>query len=452
MRSARLLLATLLILGTGIVADAQAASNPGLESIDFKNNISVKIDHQHSVKGENPIAIKEYGESNEVEWQVAAPGKTKKWPVVYVRQSVIKLVAQFSVNTETRELLEKGLEGNVALVGEGTVSGTAITFRKELTLGEVSTQLAGHPQYLTTGEITAKAALPNKVIYELATIKWKWTGKEKGAAGPFEREIGKSTHNFYLTYAQPRATSKITNYLTLLDLDTQGIEKVGVQPPSEAQVINGIWSEFKTRNIGVRWYGIETGSLNRGGFILQYYQNEGTVGETLKQIVEGGSPSCPLEGVGGLLSKGQGQCGAWAQVLSYALAIEGISSAIIEVAPNVGTNLLVKKWEFVGKGNGEAFPYKAQEIKDLSGAEGQGTQNPPALFSRHYIDEVPLSANVLYDPSYGTGTFEGAERIKKYQNESIDGFCEPFVANESKCVKATVGAEQLNTAKAEEYK
>lgn len=456
-RAAGLCLLALLAMGTVVAADAQASPNLKLERVDFKNNYAVTIDHRNNVKGEDPLRINEYGENNEVEYQVSSTAKfTKKWPVAYLRQTVIKLIGQFGVDANAREFLEKKQEGNVTLMGEATIGGTAIVFKKELTPAEVEKQMKEHNTFLTTGEISANNALPNKVIYELVTITWKWKAKEKGASGPFEQEIGQSKHNFYLTFTQP--LSKVTNFLTVLDLDTQGIEKEGVQPPSEAQVIKGIWSQFTPRQIGLRWYNVETGTLNRGGVVLQYYQNENTVGLTLAQAQASQGTECNAEETQALLEKAQGQCGSWGQILSYALGIEGIKSKTLNAESNFAAGpckgqgtceLLVKNWEFVGEGSKEEeFPYMWTKIKDLAGIEGQGTQNPPSLFQFHVIVEAGQGTNKLYDPSYGTGPFEGAERLKKIQQESIAGFCSK---TETKCLKATAGAEQLTTKERESF-
>ncbi len=453
-----LCLLALFAIGAVVVTDAQAASpNLKLERVDFKNNYPVTIDHRNNVKGENPLQIQNYGENNEVEYQVSSTAKyTKKWPVVYVRQTVIKLVGQLGVDANAREFLEKKQEGNVTLTGEGTIGGTSVVFKKELTPAEVEKQMKEHNTFLTTGEISANNALPNKVIYELVTITWKWKAKEKGALGPFEQEIGQSKHNFYLTFTQP--LSSVTNFLTVLDLDTQGIEKgTAVQPPTEAEVIKGIWSQFTPRQIGLRWYNVETGTLNRGGVVLQYYQNENTVGLTLAQAQESQGTECNAEETQALLEKAQGQCGSWGQILSYALGIEGIKSTTLNAESNFAAGpckgkgtclLLVKNWEFFGEGSGEEFPYMWTKIKDLAGIEGQGTQNPPSLFNFHVIVEAGQGTNKLYDPSYGTGPFEGAERLKKIQQESIAGFCS---RTETKCLKATAGAEQLTTKERESF-
>jgi hypothetical protein len=61
-------------------------------------------------------------------------------------------------------------------------------------------------------------------------------------------------------------------------------------------------------------------------------------------------------------------------------------------------------------------------------------------------------AEKLYDPSYGTGPFGGANRLKEYQAASIAGFCGLFEAGtfEAKCEKVPA-ALQLHPAEFEKY-
>jgi hypothetical protein len=420
---------------------------PTLEQVDFKENIAIRIDHQKNEVPEAAVDIDEVGEKNEVEWQKAAlAANTKNWPVAYVKGRTIKLIARFKVEAATRAFIKEKLEGEIRILGHATIGGVAMTFAKNLTKKAAEEQLTEHETYLTTGEIEASAALPNRVFYELSSILWEWIVQEKGVPVLWIQPLGTSTHNFYTTYAAP--LKSVTTYLTLLDLDTLGIVKEGKQPPAEADVIKGVYAEFKTKKVELRWYGIEKGELKRGGKVLKYYKDEATEGKTLKEIEELEIARCEASTVKELLEDGTGQCGAWAKALSFALGAEGITSAVLEVVAKFGEagekcavaaecNLLVKEWEFVGEGKKEArFPWTATQIKDLKGIPAQGTSNPPSTFNNHFIVEAKKGAKKLYDPSYGTGPYEGAESLKEFQVASIAGFCLPFKDAESECQKA----------------
>lgn len=441
---------------------------PSIEQVNFLNNIAVSIDHRENQVTEKAISIGEYGTTEkEVEW-LAGTNK-KNWPVVYPQKTVVKLKAQFSLEPSTRIFLKEKLEAEskVVLVGELVLKTTTLTFKKELTVAAVKKQLEEHEAYLATEEVESNKALPEEVrLYEkgstnTANIIWKWTVKSNGAT--YKQGMGTSEHNLYLTLASPvkRAGANIVVYLTLLDLGTQGIEKAGTaQPPVEAEAIKAIWKEFESRSIGFRWYEVPTGTLHRGGKALAYYE-EIAPGKTLKEVAALGAGACNIFAVAALLENGKGQCGAWAESFSYSLASEGIPSGVLEVAakfvePTEGCevvktcNFLVKNWEFNTEKTVPTLPYKATDLKDLEGVEGQGgIKNPQSAFGNHYIVEPKITEKNLYDPSYGTAPFIGAEpgRLKEYQEKSIAGFCGRFEALtfEAKCQKAPT-ALQLVTS------
>jgi hypothetical protein len=428
---------------------------PRLEQVDFTGNTAVLVDHQKNVTPEKAIKITEFGGADEIEWKSPKVGEvTKNWPVVYVRNTKVKLEARFALEAATREFLEKNIEGEPTITGEVMFGGAAITFTKKLTIAEIEAQLAAHKEYLTTGVIESNNALANKVRYESSTIAWKWVVKEKGRANAIEQQLGKSTHNIYTLYAATLAGT--TNYLTLLDVATRGIEKEA-QPPGEAEAVAGTWKGFSTVEGGVpsvhlRFYNAATGELNTAGIVMRYYFNV-VAGKTLTElykteIEEGGRGGCPVFFVKELLEKAEGRCGAWALAFQNTLATEGIKSELIGLFVKFGAagepcfvvnvcTMLVKNWAFGALGAGE-FPYEANEMKDAEGAAGQGIKNPSPFFWDHAIVKAgPAGAAALYDPSYGTGPFLGTEGLKEkekpsptsvlkeYQTKSIDGFCRP---------------------------
>lgn len=274
------------------------------------------------------------------------------------------------------------------------------------------------------------------------------------------RELGKTSHNFYLTYAASLAGAK--TYLTLLDLDTKGIEKEK-QDPTEAEVINEIWSEFKTLLMGLRWYEIESGTLHRGGQTLDYYEQHKTVTKDLEEIDAAEEPECTIGEVSGLLEEAKGQCGAWAKAFAFALANEGISSVVLNIRVKFGAvgeeckalgacNMLIKNWNFEGAGGSGVpnFPWAASEIRDIAGVTGQGVANPPAVFGNHVVVEAKKGGKTLYDPSYGTGPFAGAEPLKELQQQEVAGFCGPFKNHKTECQK-TPAVLQLKTAEVQKF-
>jgi hypothetical protein len=410
-------------LTTGAAVELKASPPlPPLEKIQFTNSNEIVIDHQHNAVPEKAITITEYGAKNSFQWEKAG-ANIKNWPIMYKQGARIKLEARLSVGNATRAFLLGMIEGQTRIYGESTVNGVALLFSAEFSPAEVKSQLEAHNMYLSTNVVTAGNALSARVGYEEMKIAWRWEVKEVGRANPYRQRLGESKHNLYVVRAEPRTTA--APYLTLLDVDSLGIAK---ESPSEAQVVAGAWKGFEAATgpaMHLRTYEVATGTIARNGKTLEYWA-EVMPGKTLN---EQEMPECTATTILELLEKGKGQCGAWALAFGSALAIEGVGSKFLEVKPTVGGFFLVKNWEFAAdagtSGNAE-FPYLPEEITDRLGIAGQGDPNPPGAFKNHYIEEVHVEAGPeeLYDPSYGTGPYKGANPLKELQEASIAGFCE----------------------------
>ncbi len=455
--------------GWGLRAGPAVAPTPAsIERVNFLNNIEVVIDHQTNAEKEKSKTIEEYetehSETENFEW---VAGK-KNWPIAYTKGTKIKLEARFSVGPATLKFLKEEIESGstVPIVAEMIVGTTTLTFKRTMTALEIKEQLTKHEKYIAWGEVESVQALPEAVkVYEVGTknvasIAWYWTVKSKGVA--YEQSLGVTEHNLYLTFAKA-AKQKFSGkefavpfYLTVLDSDTQGIEKTAAQPPTEGEVIKGAWSEYETKKLGIRWYSVATGIIHRGGPLLKYYE-EIAIGKTPKEVAEVGF-ACRTTSVKGLLETGKSQCHGWSEIFSFALANEGVSSVTQEVFPEFGGAgecpitvecwLLVKDWKFNGAEGAPPFPYENAQLEDITGAEGQGgVKNPTSVFTRHFIVEAKKGSEKLYDPSYGSEPVEGANRLKQYQEKYIEGFCNPTL---EKCQKAPA-ALQLKTKEFETY-
>ncbi len=177
---------------------------PKVEQVNSTTNQEVTIDHQHKATGEAAINIGEYGatEKNNVEIQLA--GNIKSWPVAYVKNTKPKLLAQFGLEKETEEFIQKRLEGNATITGTGTLGGVAVKLEVELTKAE----LEAHKGFFVTPEFETKnATLANKILYEAVPITWKWKVTEAGTN--FEQTLGTTTVNFYLTNAATIASNDL---------------------------------------------------------------------------------------------------------------------------------------------------------------------------------------------------------------------------------------------------
>lgn len=450
---------------TKLVALPPPPAAPRVEWIDFRENQPILVDHEKEAV-EKAKSIEEVGGEDKVEWKSPKAGEfTKNWPLVYVQNEKVKLEeARFAVTAATREFLEKRAEGEPEVVGEATIGGVLIKFKRTFTLAELKKQFGEHAGYITTGAVESANALPEKVFYELSTFTWKWTVKEKERAEAFEQELGKSKHNLYVLFRTP--LEKTTLYLTWVDLDTRNIAKEA-QPVKEPTAITGAWKGFANveggvPSVHVRTYNpaSETGNLEPNGKkVFEYYGEIVKAGKNLEEVYKAEitekkrSETCPGLPFVNMLELFAGRCGAWAEGLINAYATEGVKSSLIHLFVEYGKGeckeklkcvMLVKNWGFGKKGAGE-FPFAAKEVIDLEGVAGQGVKNPPPFFWDHAIVKVgPKGSAVLYDPSYGNGPFPGTEVVEEpteasvleeYEKRSIDGFCAPKPPTE--CAKAS---------------
>ncbi len=464
---------------------------PRLAQVDFTNNLSVNVDHRADMFGEKGIEIKEYegkgGEGKDaVEWKSPKVGEVKKnWPIAYVQNTKVKLVVQLALEVATQEFLEKKIEGEPVLTGEGTFGGVALKFEKKFNAAAIK----ANKGFLTTGEIESTNALPAKVLYALTAIAWKWEYKEKGAAAT-KVKLGNSTHNLYTTFKMPGKEI----YLTLLDLDTLGIEKEAAL--NEKTAIAGAWRGFSTfegvpgvPSVHIRTYNpaTATGELDHAGKVLEYYgeivKPKKTLAEVYKEEITNSKRAVACDGVREMLENGKGRCGVWAKTWVEALGTEGIGSEEISLFSQFGAAktpcatalvcvMLVKNWSFGIAAKELPFPYETSQVTDEEGAPGQGVKNPPPFFWDHVIVKAgPKGSAMLYDPSYGTGPFPGTESVEptetsvleEYQKKSIDGYCrstkieqeeaekgEKVFAKPSEC-QTTPPALELTPAKGFEF-
>lgn len=158
---------------------------------------------------------------------------------------------------------------------------------------------------------------------------------------------------------------------------------------TDTDIIAGIWSDFTDREV------------NRvdGGLTLAYYRDyTGTVTSTRE-----------------LIKTRDGQCGAWCSLFVDMLKVHGIDN--VKEGRTIrcpsGEGFLVKNWDFSVTPSGTlphpyeieglqissgGYSWTSSDLTDLTGAPGQGRNNPKSFFYNHFI--VQIGSN-YYDPSYG---------------------------------------------------
>jgi hypothetical protein len=216
---------------------------------------------------------------------------------------------------------------------------------------------------------------------------------------------GASYNPLYLTLNDP--DPGVTLRHSLLGIGCEAAK--GTPAGQDAQALQAIWNKFSSRNV----------SRVNSSTPMTYYGDPNTKNLTTER----------------LLTTGDGQCGAWANLFGATLRAQGIGGAkVIEVtgwdaARGQAAGLLVNNWAFHGEGSLDAFgeyrykidlsartdPSKSDAIP-LPGLAGQGGTNPPHDFVRHYLVEV---GGRYYDPSYGGASYASQP---EWENAALAGF------------------------------
>jgi len=309
----------------------------------------------------------------------------RKYPVAYVRGAEMKIEAKFTIHPDLGLIADRFLvRGNTAYSYQfsgDTATGDAV---------ENSVVISGSTMIVKD---IASAAFENYVNhFDPFTIEWQVSidgGKTWGPAGTTKNQV-------YVLLGQPVfPASRQKLYHTLAHNGTL----LAKGESHEGTVISRIFADFQDRKVEQ----VATATTRKR--LLSYYSNWGAVAtDTL-----------------GLLTNGDGQCGAWAHLFIDMLRAQGIEDRHqwVEIKPSRADadGFLVKDWEFRPEGgrSGDAtYPYvnfflgspygptgyswTFADVSDKDGKPGQNKPNPIADFRVHHIVKIGL---IYFDPSYG---------------------------------------------------
>lgn len=93
--------------------------------------------------------------------------------------------------------------------------------------------------------------------------------------------------------------------------------------------------------------------------------------------------------------------------------------------------VMVERWNFIDPPSGTGtHPYViGTDAIDLNGVAGQGNDNPPGIFTGHWITEC---LGTYYDPSYGTDPVPDPGKDKAYEDGAFAGFSDFYVVGARK--------------------
>ncbi|RKZ76438.1 MAG: hypothetical protein DRR16_30425 [Candidatus Parabeggiatoa sp. nov. 3] len=404
-----------------------------LVSVEFLNDLDIYKDQI----GQAPFLI------TGAEWKdTDSNGKPEiNERIGYVSGKTLKIKAEFAIEEKPEEIKTVTITGNAR-----TPQGKTFIFQDK------GRSLSGDS--LITKAMSANGPLASKRTQFINPLTIDWTLKYKKDGIPKTKNLGSSKHTLYVTLNKPLEDFyKI--YLTLLHLATSN-----AGASDEVEALKNTWEMFETKSI-TNW---DSKPL--------YYYKRGVLGSLYCGLKEN-----QIEFLGRFLASGEGQCNAFERLFRAILGTNGIESKTVEAYTGNEDYILVKNWQFSGKGsltgtgdykwrlilNYEGIVKNDSGNKDIFGTyplkdnhaygklislEGIAGQNSlPPLFAPaekvcgvHYLvkvtDKKALNKGLktfYYDPSYGVayeGEKEEAER--NFEKDAVAGYYKQFLNNEKK--------------------
>jgi hypothetical protein len=321
-------------------------------------------------------------------------------PVAYVAGQTIQLTVQVNMaGVPPASMQGMMITGSVVGLGSCTGPGTQTP----------NTQLY-------TASCTMSAPLPSGMTKFYNPMSISWTYKSNSIPSS---PIGSTTTPVYVTLAPPlqtSATPPLNVYRTVLHL---GVAKDGANSPSAA--LANSWSFFGD---GTKPLNVTTWD---GRPLIYYPAGVGFQGCATNDLQLLTSPT------------GGGRCGAFAMLMQDVLAVNGIQSSIVDVAPIEDTGMLIKNWDFSTTPSfpGSPYPYKfiasGQYINemvpvppggvygDLISTPGVPGQNSPTPSEKAHVNHAIILSAIsptYYDPSYGL-TYTGPDN---FEDQAVIGY------------------------------
>ena len=338
-------------------------------------------------------------------------------PAAYVRGEYVTVAATFKMS-EFRQMYPDATPRAPYISG----AGYAVSFPR------TPATIDGDTLSVT---VTSSQPLPN-AVHMNGGIGW---GLSWGSSGSDGLPITGGGGLLYVTLDKP-ATETV--YHTVIHTST--VAAMWADTPQ--QVIDRTWEAFKTLDV----YTAKPAM--------------GPIAERVTKKLHYYKSWSPLPGfdMAELLRDGDGRCRAWAEFLVETLRVQSIAASIVAVKPIMAPDegFVIDKWQYSGANSQNAdYPHgnvryadghiyskaggfwhydwdpTATDVTHATGTgqatglgRGQGNTIPVAIFADHALVRIG-SENKLYDPSYGTGPFDGASQsaaLLAWENASVAGF------------------------------
>jgi hypothetical protein len=283
-------------------------------------------------------------------------------PVAYTRNTTGSVIAAFLV---------RNYDGNMLIRGTGT-GGLDVN----VCTGTVASGV------VITPDVKFTQAFPNQVDRVAAHVI-EWQASIDGGAS--WRAVGNSTNEVFITLAAPACATRFRTVMYLACKNSGGTDA--------ASCLANTWATFSGPANAMAWDG--TNSYSRP---LYYYF----------------TPSTTVTNASDLLTAGEGQCYAWAELLRESLLVNHVFSKCVRVTADGELFGIQHIGVFEPPTNAfGAYGYNSMQlIQSVPGIPGQNMATPSRkVFDKHFIVCPTNVLTVLhYDPSYGV-SFTGPEQF-----------------------------------------
>jgi hypothetical protein len=319
----------------------------------------------------------------------------KNYPVSFTRNTKPQVGAKFKVagltggqSVKIKANSAQGLQipaSSVTPAADGTIT---------LPLTTASNNLPNLIQFHNADDTTAF-----KIDWEISIGTSGWSA------------IGSTKHTVYMTMANPLSTANALRRESLFSIGCRNAKGVGT---SAQGVVDAIYNEFKDRVV----HRSKPSSGDQDNVTLTYWG--------------GGQGLFTTEA---LLEQSNCKCGGWAKFFIDVLRAQGIDSQLMRVLPPQPPTADLQAHANLHLPAGTTIQYDAGQMaglfvknyniarnpfnpENLDGVAAQGNDDLHSRFTDHSLVEY---GGKPYDPSYGTGPFNGLTAWEDLSMEAFGG-------------------------------
>jgi hypothetical protein len=317
-----------------------------------------------------------------------------QWPVLYAAGSDA-VPSKLTVSADWTAYSTTSTTGSIEAKGMGT---------DNINIEPTPVTVAGSELSITGAK--AEVSFPGYAeFFPHFVIRWQLSFD----AGKNWVDAGQSDNPLYVSGATNPQPDPLSSQFYLTVVDSEINQTRGSSASDKSTIVNDTWDLFVGGAVRQFSPAEPFSDGTEYGRPLSYYATPLTTGDSIKDTTQQLGPGYTKNTtVHQLLTDGDGQCAAWAELFLDMLLVNGISEPndYVTFVPKLSSGFLVSNWSFIGAGTSgnPSYPYvdapgpHYEVVKDR-GVEGQNSLDPKSVFENHVVAKID---GKYYDPSYGT--------------------------------------------------